>query len=54
MQQWPENYILMTHVKAYIEKIDLWPNACSCGKEIKDANSLRHYLSDEYGLWKAE
>jgi hypothetical protein len=44
----------MAHVEVYIEKVDSWPNACPCGKEMEDANSLRHYLSDEYGLWKAE
>jgi hypothetical protein len=54
MQQWPENCILMSHVEAHIEKVDSWPNACPCGKEMEDANSLRHHLSDEYGLWKAE
>jgi hypothetical protein len=54
LRQWSENYILMAHVEAHIENVDSWPNACPCGKGVEDANSLRHHLSDEYGLWKAE
>ena len=54
LQQWDQNCALMAHVEAHIEKVDSWLNACPCGTEVEDVNSLRHHLSDEYGLWKAK
>src|SRR4051794_12250284 len=44
----------MAHVETHINKVDSWPSAWPCGKQVEDPISLRHHLSDEYGLWKAE
>lgn len=44
----------MAHVEEHVEQMYLWPTTSPCGTEVEDANSLRRYLSDVYGLWKAE
>jgi hypothetical protein len=53
LRQWTRNCTLMAHVEAHVGQIRSWP-ACLWGTEFGDVNSLRHHLSDERGLWKAE
>jgi hypothetical protein len=45
----------MAHVEQqHVEQVCSWPTTCPCGTEVEDASTLRHHLSDAYGLWKAE
>jgi hypothetical protein len=48
LRQWTRNCTLMAHIE------EEHANEACCNIEVKDANSIRHHLSDAHGLWRAE